>query len=490
VIEFGSMAERLKDKAERILLAYELEYNVPHFVPIRAGQEFRTSGSLVPETFSKLEDMRRNFERFTVRTYRPLQTIGNEPLFLDVTFEEALLLAYFALDGYSISALDSIPSERKQTFSNVRSRADATAEARGYSFGREFYKLLSRNRDGVTLNVLFQEYIDRDHAERSGRIAFFTDSTGVYSHRIPEAGRGPIVRDVDYAEQTVISGVFSRLDQIEDEIIRTKVAKPLQTLTQLFPWKQGVVVEFDYHAVPVGRRRERLIVYDFHEAEVTVRDITGGQSISPSGNLLVVSRIRGPIDPKEVAEQILAELGNRRGVYVSGPITTGLEFYQLLRRLGIEDVTVLKSDEHAALRKELDALVQRNISRMSQVADRLRSRYGSLVIDPGKIAISDWSQDHYMSLWSRVIRTGVEKIYFLDGWEYSNGGVAEYCLGTELGLQLLDESGESLSKDRALRLLNAAVTSLRKMGFVAPNLDEAIRQLGPERRPQTQPRPS
>ncbi len=270
-----AIAERLKDKAARLDLAFEIDYNVPRFEPLRIGVEFTPPASVNSDTLRRLEDLRVHIDRYTIRTYKPNQTIGNEPLLLDVDFGEALFLSHLALRAYSIPSLESIPSEKEPIFDNLRLRADATIKDEGYSFGREFGKLLSRNREGVALNVLFQEYINRDHAQRSGRIAFHCDGGGIYSYKTPEASLGPIVRDVDYSRRGVVSGTFSRLDQIEDEIMRSKVAQPLQTLVELFPWKQGVVVEFDYHSVTVGRRQERLIVYDFHEAEVTVQDITG-----------------------------------------------------------------------------------------------------------------------------------------------------------------------------------------------------------------------
>lgn len=474
-------AEKLRDKADRLMLAHQNEFNVPHFIPIRVGLEFKPPSTLDPKTLRDLEGMASHVVRFTIRTYKQDQLVGSEPLLLNVTFEEGLVLARLAVGAYSVSKSESIPSDDKTIIERLRARADDTLKAEGYSFGKEFFKLLSRSREGSNLNVLFQEYIDRDHAERSGRIAYYRDGRGVYSYKSAEAALGPIVRDVDYSKG-VVSGMFSRLGEISDELMRTKVAHPMQSLLELFPWKQGVVVEFDYHSVQVGKRQERLIIYDFHEAEVTVQDVTGrtlsNMTYATNPSITVVTRPKQGTDPKEVTEQILSAVPARSATYISGEITTGLKFYQLLRTLGIEDVTNLSTAEEARLRESLSDLLKKNVSRMKTFAEQLHSVEPSArLINPGEIAVSDWSQEDYLTLWSRVIRWGVRRIYFLDGWEYSNGAAMEYCLGAELGLELLDEHTKVLYADEGLRLLRQAVEHLRRMGFDAPKLEECTRKL-------------
>ncbi len=175
-------------------------------------------------------------------------------------------------------------------------------------------------------------------------------------------------------------------------------------------------------------------------------------------------------DPEVVADRKLNELAGRRGVYVSGPITTGLDLYNLLKRHGIKNKKELPNDQGSLL-------VQRNTARMKEFCRELGSRESSPIINPGETNIPGWTQDQYKALWTRVISLGISKIYFLDGWEYSNGAADEYCLGTELGLILVNERGEILAKDDAIRLLKAAREKLRSMGFPSDDIDRALQRL-------------
>ena len=85
-------AEKFRDKADRLELAHRSEFNAPHFIPIRLGLEFRPPSTLDSQTLRDLKEMASRFVRFTIRTYKPNQTVGSEPLLLNVTFEEGLAL--------------------------------------------------------------------------------------------------------------------------------------------------------------------------------------------------------------------------------------------------------------------------------------------------------------------------------------------------------------------------------------------------------------
>lgn len=72
----------------------------------------------------------------------------------------------------------------------------------------------------------------------------------------------------------------------------------------------------------------------------------------------------------------------------------------------------------------------------------------------------DWYD--YMYIWSRVIMDRVNKIYFMPGWEYSDGCSYEYYLGFLCGIPMVEVGSEiPLTLECARAKLGVSLTKKR-----------------------------
>ena len=112
--------------------------------------------------------------------------------------------------------------------------------------------------------------------------------------------------------------------------------------------------------------------------------------------------------------------------YLTMPVTTGRRYYEVLDRHGVRTVAELEAGRPGALR---DEVILPNIEEANALAERVLGRTALPLVVPGVFEARKqrWGQEEYMCLWMRLITGRVREVHLSDGWEYSNGGAAEFA---------------------------------------------------------------
>lgn len=163
-------------------------------------------------------------------------------------------------------------------------------------------------------------------------------------------------------------------------------------------------------------------------------------------------------------------------IYLSGPITSGPRFVELLRAgSDIEDA------RQAAMTDNNAALVA--------AARELRSARAETVVEPSSLSVGHWSQDEYLDLWVTFIERHARLILFMPGWEYSAGAAEEFGHAVANDLRTETVSGAPISLDDGVALLCAARDDLLaanaggELTGLAGRIDDVIARLGAMPRP-------
>ena len=164
------------------------------------------------------------------------------------------------------------------------------------------------------------------------------------------------------------------------------------------------------------------------------------------------------------------------GIYCSSDITTGKRFYyEVLRKYEVQSEEHLKEtlgDEE--FKKVQTALIQFNVARGSEFAEKLRERGLINVVTPGPYFARGFDQQHYLYLWEWFIIKKVYEVRFNYDWEYSNGCTLEYAIAARKGIPRLDHEGGALELKRAIEKVEAAIDELKKGGFAVKKLEKNL----------------
>ena len=170
-------------------------------------------------------------------------------------------------------------------------------------------------------------------------------------------------------------------------------------------------------------------------------------------------------------------VANSHATYVSGPITTGNRFSAWYvsagRHLGL-------GSQQYLLRLKGD-VIQPNERAIHRVASRIRERASVPVIEPASLAVSEWSQQDYLSFWLRVIQKFASTVVLVSGWEFSVGCATEFRFASSLGLPISDEAGNLIDALQGEVLIAAAATEIERISEgVAPliQLAQVLRNHG------------
>jgi hypothetical protein len=171
-------------------------------------------------------------------------------------------------------------------------------------------------------------------------------------------------------------------------------------------------------------------------------------------------------------------LPDNSAIYCSGDVTTGKEYYEILKKHGVPSGEALKAKVGAAACKEIiDDLVRRNIERGIAFTERVRQRGHTNLINPGPLVASCFEQQHYHYLWEWVIIKKVCETQFNEDWEYSNGCTLEYAISTRKGIPRLDYSGNVLALPQAIHKVERAVDELRESQMQIDMLERNLARL-------------
>lgn len=164
------------------------------------------------------------------------------------------------------------------------------------------------------------------------------------------------------------------------------------------------------------------------------------------------------------------------GIYCSSDITTGKKFYyEVLTKYEARSEQQLKETLGAEEFKRVQAeLVQSNVARGVEFAEKLRERGLVNVVTPGPFFARGFDQQHYLYLWEWFIIKKIYEVRLNHDWEYSNGCTLEYAIAARKGIPRLDHEGSALDLEKAIAKVAVAVTALNKEGFVINKLEHNL----------------
>lgn len=167
------------------------------------------------------------------------------------------------------------------------------------------------------------------------------------------------------------------------------------------------------------------------------------------------------------------------GIYCSSDITTGKKFYrEVLQKYEVRSEQELKEklgdEEFKQVKTEL---IQANVARGSEFAEKLRERGLINVVTPGPYFAKGFDQQHYLYLWEFLIIKKIYEVRFNFDWEYSNGCTLEYAIAARKRIPRLDHEGTPIDLESAIEKVEAAVNELRKDGFVVDKLEINLERL-------------
>jgi hypothetical protein len=164
------------------------------------------------------------------------------------------------------------------------------------------------------------------------------------------------------------------------------------------------------------------------------------------------------------------------GIYCSSDITTGKRFYyEVLKRYEVSSEHELKAKLGEEEFKQVQSeLIQANVARGVEFAEKLRERGLINVVTPGPYFAKGFDQQHYLYLWEWFIVKKTYEVRFNYDWEYSNGCTLEYAIAVRKGISTLDHEGRRLDLANAIARVEAAANKLEKEGFIINKLTQNL----------------
>lgn len=155
------------------------------------------------------------------------------------------------------------------------------------------------------------------------------------------------------------------------------------------------------------------------------------------------------------------------GIYCSSDITTGKKFYyEVLRKYKVRSEPELKQKLGEEEFKQVQTeLIQFNVARGVQFAEKMRERGLVNVVTPGPYFAKSFDQQHYLYLWEWFIIKKIYEVRLNVDWEYSNGCTLEYAIAARKGIPRLDHEGTPLTIGPAIARVKTAVDKLQQDGF-------------------------
>jgi hypothetical protein len=163
---------------------------------------------------------------------------------------------------------------------------------------------------------------------------------------------------------------------------------------------------------------------------------------------------------KAICFQLLDSVLTPKSVaYVAGPLDSGLLFYKsLFKNQSNNNIRIL------------------NQERLTSFANKLRKQLPYLVIDPGPLRVPAWTGHDYASFFLEVVERYAKEVWFVDGWEYSNGATKEFQYCIKKGILCYDETGAKISKESGKIFIERAISYIEEIGQDASKIRSHIPQ--------------
>jgi hypothetical protein len=164
------------------------------------------------------------------------------------------------------------------------------------------------------------------------------------------------------------------------------------------------------------------------------------------------------------------------GIYCSSDITTGKKFYyEVLKPHDVRSEDELKEklgpDEFKRVQTDL---IQFNVNRGVEFAEKLRERGLINVVTPGPYFAKGFDQQHYLYLWEWFIIKKIYEVRFNLDWQYSNGCTLEYAIAARKGIPRLDHEGNRLELAPAIETVEEAIDQLKADAFMISKLENNL----------------
>lgn len=172
--------------------------------------------------------------------------------------------------------------------------------------------------------------------------------------------------------------------------------------------------------------------------------------------------------------------------YLTMPVTSGRRYYEVLDHHGVKTVAELEARKPGALREDV---ILPNIAEANELAERIVGRTALPLVVPGVFEArrQRWTQEEYMCLWMRLIVGPIREVHLSDGWEYSNGGAAEFarailirfrCIDERPGdMQVYDHTGDVMTLERGCSMLATSIEDLRGRDYGTDGLSRELGRL-------------
>lgn len=183
-----------------------------------------------------------------------------------------------------------------------------------------------------------------------------------------------------------------------------------------------------------------------------------------------------PADPVrvEAVAQLLASVVEGKGAtYVSVPITSGPRFLEWFKTRGVQ----LEPNSREYAEELLQSVIRPNCEAVTNRVAELRSVTKAVVINPAAFNRPDWTQDDYRYFWGYVIERFVNKVVFLNGWQFSSGCSYEFLKCIRSGISAFGEDGNELDSERGYKLIESAIAEMRSVGVPTLFLERVFNEL-------------
>jgi hypothetical protein len=159
---------------------------------------------------------------------------------------------------------------------------------------------------------------------------------------------------------------------------------------------------------------------------------------------------------------LYSTLGHKKADYVSTPYTGGRRFVEWL----LSEGNKLPKDSPEFKNRHYEMVMKPNAASANALVTALR-RQNDVVIDPTSFDIPHWTQNDYRHLWGLVIERHVKRAFFMDGWEYSKGCVYEFFIAMKSKIEICDQIGDHISREKGFYKIESAVQNLEALSLPA-----------------------
>lgn len=146
-------------------------------------------------------------------------------------------------------------------------------------------------------------------------------------------------------------------------------------------------------------------------------------------------------------------------LFVSGPVSSGPRFYAAAAP--VDPVQIWRD----------------NAMDIERLAERLRNRFGCLVICPSALIIEGWRGRDYGAFFAQVLERFVRQAWFADGWELSVGALRELVLCASRSIPCHTQDGSVLTLAAAHTRAESALRGIADRRLISESLVEAVAAL-------------